>query len=123
MGEIVQSVRVNGVRVNALFDSGADVNYLSERIAKKVRLFMRQKVKFMGADGLPHVGRFADIGIDILNRYGTTQVIVTDILPRDGFDLFLGQSFLQDNEVTLDFKNDRMFFSGHQPRNKKLPRM
>jgi len=60
---------------------------------------------------------------EIYNRTGSTLVIITDILPQDGFDMILGQRFLQDNEVELDFNNNEFRFSTHQPKMRKIGRI
>lgn len=123
MGEISQSLRVNGVRVNALYDSGATGNYLSSRLAKRVRLYLEKNYSFEGIDGIKHTGRIAHISVDIMGREGSTRVVVTDILPNDGFDVILGQPFLQDNEVVLDYKKDKMRFTSHQPKLRRIGRI
>jgi predicted aspartyl protease len=123
MGEISQSVLVNGVRVKALIDSGATDNYLSKRVSDKVRLFLGKSSFFETIDGEHFKGKVAHVTVKVFNRLGSCEVVVTDILPRDGYDLVLGQSFLQDNEVSLDFEKDMMKYSGHQPKIRRIGRL
>lgn len=123
MGEIKQSVKVNGVRVRALMDSGATDNFLSERVAKRVGLFLEKKYSFATADGKRHSGRIAHATIDVYRKMGSTSVVVTNMLPQDGYDLILGQAFLQDNEVELDFSKDAMRYGSRQPRIRRIGRL
>lgn len=123
MGEISQSVKVNGVRVNALLDTGATENYLSDRISKKINIPLGNKYFFRGVDGIKNSGRISNVWIDIFRRGGSTRVVVIDILPQDGYDIILGQTFLQDNEVILDFRKDKFSFGGHQPKLRRIGRI
>jgi predicted aspartyl protease len=124
MGEISRSVLVNGVRVKALLDSGATDNHLSQRVADRVHLFNSgRKISFETANGQKLRGWIGNVGIRLNNRFGSTEVVVSNVLPRDGYDLILGQNFLQDNEVKLDFKKDVMEYGSHQPKIRRVGRL
>lgn len=124
MGELSRSVLVNGVRVKALLDSGATDNHLSKRIADRVHLFNEgRKISFETADGHKHSGWVSSVVIRLNNRSGSTDVIVSNVLPRDGYDLILGQNFLQDNEVILNFAKDVMEYGSHQPKIRRVGRL
>lgn len=123
MGEISQSIKVNGVRVKALLDSGATENYLSSRIAKKTNLMLGKKYVFTGIDGVRNIGYLSYVWIDVRRRGGSTKVVVTDVLPMDGYDIILGQTFLQDNEVSLNFAKDSFKFNSHQPKMRRIGRI
>lgn len=123
MGEIAQSIKVNGIRVKALLDSGATENYISMRLARKLRLFFVGSYYFVGIDGVKHKGQKCGVWISINRRGGSTKVIATDLLPQDGYDIILGQTFLQDNEVILNFKKDKFKFGDRQPKMRKIGRI
>ncbi len=123
MGEISQSIKVNGLRINALLDSGATENYLSESVAKRLKLPIGKKYQFKGIDGIRNTGYISYITTEIMHRAGSTRVIITNILPQDGYDIILGQTFLQDNEIILNFKKDKFRFSKHQPQIRRIGRI
>ena len=123
MGEISRFVKVNGVRVKALYDSGASNNFLSKRVADKLRLYLKGRRSFVLADGKKVVGQVSGVWVEIDDRGGSTGVVVSNILPQDGYDLILGQEFLQDNEVELDFADDSLRFGGHQPKVRRVGRL
>ena len=123
MGEISQSVQVNGFRITALLDSGATSNYISKSVAKILNLRLGADYAFKGIDGLKHIGKISYITLKIFRRIGSTEVVVTDVLPQDGYNLILGQTFLQDNEVVLDFKKDKFKFGKHQPKINRIGRI
>jgi hypothetical protein len=123
MGEISQSIKVNGVRATALFDSGATENYLSTKLADKLSLRLGKKYAFQGIDGVRNSGRLSYVWVDVRNRGGSTRVVVTDLLPQDGYDIILGQAFLQDNEVLLNFKKEKFSYGERQPKMRRIGRI
>ena len=123
MGEIHQSIKVNGNRVSSLLDSGATDNYISLNLANKLNLVKGEKYFFKGIDGKQRTGHISYVTTEIMKRTGSTMVVVTDLLPQDGYDIILGQRFLQDNEVKVNFKKDNFRFSEHQPKIKRMGRI
>jgi hypothetical protein len=123
MGEISQSVKVNGVRAQALLDSGATENYISKRLAKRLRLYNAGDYAFQGISKVRHKGFISGVWISVMHRGGSTRVIATDLLPQDGYDVILGQPFLQDNEVKIDYAKDKFKYSNHQPRARRIGRI
>lgn len=123
MGEISQSIRVNSVRVNALIDTGATMNYMSKSLATRLKIPLYEKYKFSGIGHKIFNAHIAYVTTQVFNRTGSTCVAVTDMLPMDGYDIILGQQFLQDNEVILDFKKDKFRFSEHQPKIRRIGRL
>lgn len=123
MGEISQSIKVNNVRVNALLDSGATENYLSKKIAEKLKIPLKGEYTFYGIDNKINIGYISNVWIDVKSRGGSTRVIVTDLLPQDGYDIILGQTFLQDNEVQINFEKDSFKFGSRQPKMRRIGRI
>ena len=123
MGEISQSVKVNGKRTVALFDSGATDNLISKKLSDELGLYLKGTHEFVGIDGKRRRGSISGVWVDMYGRGGSTIVVVTDLLPQDGYYLILGQQFLQDNEVILDFEKDRLMYTQHQPKMRRVGRI
>lgn len=123
MGEIKQSVKVGGIRVLALLDSGATENFISLKLAKKLKLPLLKKYEFKGIDGIKNIGRISGVYLFIKGRGSSNSIVVTDILPQDGYHIILGQRFLQDNDVILDFKKDKFELGTHHQKMRKIGRI
>lgn len=123
MGEIRQSLKIRGMkgekRVDALFDSGATTNYLRTDIAKMIGAFNLGDVEYEVADGRVLKGYMSSILVFIRNRFSETPVIVTDTQEA----LILGQTFLQENRIILNFKRDKISFNVNQPKVMRMNRL
>ena len=141
MGEMKKNlrVRVRGtiIRLNALFDSGAEYNFVNIRILEKLifrnklaKMMLRKtggyelclgpKEKFELGDGTVRMGYRTAVSVFWRNRYITTEAVVTEYIQEQ---LILGQPFLQNNNVILNFKNDTFELSKHAPKYHKIGRM
>ncbi len=127
MGELKKSVTIIGLkgkkRVLALFDSGATENFVSLKLAKELAMYKYEDFYFTVADGRKKKGYLTSAIIEIMRRDGETKLVVTDALPQDGYNIILGQRFLQDNEVILNFKKDKVRYSKYQPYNRRIGRL
>jgi hypothetical protein len=108
MGEIRQSIEIqsgngNYIRVNALFDSGASHCYLNKKFEGKIPLPNLGSVKLNNSDGKSSIGYNSIISVSIRGKLGYIGVTVCEL----GEDLLLGQDFLQENNVILNFKKDK----------------
>ena len=124
MGEINQSVQIGSYgrwfRVNALFDSGADMSYIKLSLAKKINAPIYSKVKTRLGDGSELQGYLSQINVKIKNRIGLSDVIVVHKL--DG-DLILGQDWMQKNDIILNMKKEKFTYGLGQPKIKKIYRL
>lgn len=121
MGEISQNLKIQGLkgeeRVNALFDSGATTSYIKKSIAKKIGLANLGDIEFEVANGQIMQGYLSSILVYIKNRFAETQVIVS---PKLSEQLILGQNFMQQNDIILNFKHDKIRFGESQPKVRKV---
>ena len=124
MGEIIQSMQVGHYgkwkRVKALFDSGANFSFLKSSIAKSINAPKFRRVKTILGDGSKVDGVLSQINVKIGNRIGLADVIIIDKL--DG-DLFLGQNFMQKNDIILNMQKEKLQYGKGQPRQIKIFRM
>ena len=124
MGEIRQKISVGRtgkwVRVNMVFDSGATASYLKESIAKRIQAPKFQVIETILGDGSIVEGYLSQIKLKIGNRIGLLDV---NVLPTLDGDLFIGQDFMQMNDVLLDMKNERFIFGKGQPIIKRKHRL
>jgi len=124
MGEIRQSLKIRGMkderRVNAIFDSGATTSYIRENVANKIGLVNLGDVEFELVTGKIEIGYLSSILVFIRNRYAETGVIVS---PKLTDDLVLGQNFMQENDLILNFKRDKIRFGITQPKVRKVNRI
>ncbi|MCK5342648.1 MAG: retroviral-like aspartic protease [Candidatus Heimdallarchaeota archaeon] len=126
MGEISKRITVSyfrdrPVRVKALIDSGATDNFVNLKTTKKLGITERmlgEKVYYSTAKKKKEVGRLTSFRIWRRNRFVSTEFIVADIHE----DLILGQTFLQDNHVIVNFSNDTFELGKYAPRIRKIAR-
>lgn len=124
MGEIRQSVEVGHygkwIRVNAIFDSGAEISFLNKRIADKINAPQYSQVSTILGDGRKTKGYLSQINVKIQNRVGLADVIIIEGL--DG-DLLIGQDWMQKNDIVLDMRDEKFRYGTGQPRLKKVYRL
>ena len=117
----VSFFRDRPVRVKALIDSGATDNFVNLKIAKKLGITDRmlgEEVYYSTANKKKEIGKLTSFRIWRRNRFISTEFIVADI----DEDLVLGQTFLQDNHVKVNFSNDTFELGKYAPRVRKIAR-
>ena len=141
MGEIKKNIRVRVrgsiIRLNALFDSGAEYNFINMRVIEKLilknklakmmlektggyELCFGPKEEFELGDGSVRTGYITAVSVFWQNRYVTTEAMITEHIQEQ---LVLGQPFMQLNDVILNFKKDTFRLSKYAPKYYKRPRL
>lgn len=141
MGEISKSLRITTnwgmVRLKALIDSGAEENFIRLDILEKMIIkgkmtrhaykkyggrerFIGPRGDFDLADGSKKIGYLTAIRVHWENRFIGTEVIASEDI---GEQLVLGQPFLQDNHVIINFSKGTLTLGKHAPKYHKIPRL
>lgn len=119
MSEIRQSLQIIGnkkIRVDALIDTGANMNYMKEGVAEKVfvpEYIKTQKRKMIDVhftDNIKIKGYRVDCVIQVLKEMRPISFIVIDEDFGEDIDVIIGVPFLQYNSGFLDFSSDKMRF-------------
>jgi len=109
MGEIKRKVTLIGnkgrVRTQALIDSGATNSAISLKLANKVGLPKLSSVKVQMADGRFIKGNETTALIIIQRSKLSIKLI---IFKKMIDNLIIGQDFIQNHDIKIDFRNDIM---------------
>lgn len=122
MGEKKQSLIIIGkkeIRVDALLDSGANTSYIDVSLAKKLGLqsFKNHKEKVFLGDGSSVYGYKVIFEVKIQNRVKPIKAIAINVPEQ----LVIGHDFMQDNDVIIDYVNEKIKFSKRIPlKNRRL---
>lgn len=124
MGEIRKRLKImfggRTTTVNTLIDSGATHNFIKPKFVNKIKSSMWGKAEYYMGDGKKkYVGQHTGFFIIRRNRLKSVDAIATNEIDED---LVLGQKFLQDNHVIINFSNDTFEFGEHAPRVRKIAR-
>ena len=109
---IVLPLEVNGVILNALVDSGASFNYISEKSLKHVNLPQldfdktSHRVQVANKTVLKSIGS-VHLDINLEENTFDTKFTVMETL---SFDVILGMSFLKQNRVVIDAEEGTINF-------------
>ena len=116
---IVLHLEVNGVILNALIDSGACFNYISNKAYKHVNLSDKES-QF---DKTKHQGKVANK--TVLSSIGSVKLDINleentfntkfNIMESLSFDVILGMSFLKENRVLIDAEEGNIHFKAFSP--------
>ena len=120
MGEIKKKITVfyfrnKQIEVNALIDSGATDNFINFKTMQKLGIQKNMcsgQTKFYLGDGTEKQGWLTSFSIKRRNRFVTINAIAGDIEE----DMVLGQPFLQNYHVKLNFKNDTFELGRYSPK-------
>lgn len=126
MGEISKVITVSffrdrTVRVKALIDSGATDNFVNLKTVKKIGIessMWGKKIYYSTAKHKKETGRLTSFFVHRRDRFISTEFIVADIME----DLVLGQTFLQDNHVKVNFSKNSFELGKYAPRVRKIAR-
>lgn len=120
MGEIKKKMTVfysknRLVDVNVLIDSGATDNFINLKTMQRLGIqknICYKQVNFYLGDGTRKSGWLTSVSIKRRNRFVTINAIAGDIEE----DMVLGQPFLQNYHVKLNFKNDTFELGRFSPK-------
>lgn len=107
------TAHVNGVRVKAVLDSGAEASVMSEGLAQKFgfkRVPCKGTVKSALGEG---PARGTTEMVDVIVHGVKTQVRMS-LLPIPGCEVLLGMDWLEKARATVDFENKVLYFNGKQ---------
>jgi len=123
MGEIRKKIKImwggRSTTVDALIDSGATDNFIKPKLIEKIHGEMWDTAKYYLGDGRKRLGKWTSFFIQRRNRRVSVYAIATDKIEED---LVLGQEFLQDNHVKVNFSNDTFELGKYAPRTRKIAR-
>lgn len=141
MGEISKNLRVmtnwGTVKLKVLIDSGAEDNFIRLNIIEKMiikgkmtkqayekyggrKRFIGPEGDFDFPDGTKKIGYLTGLRVYWRNRFIETRAVATEDIQEQ---LVLGQPFLQDNHVIINFKNDSFTLGKYAPKYHKIPRL
>lgn len=122
MGEIYQSLKIRGkktIRLNALIDTGATVSVIKEKHAKRAQLPRTRStyVFFGGTIKVPATEAVMFVRI----RDGEVPASVC-IVKDKAIDenLVLGMDFLQNEDVVIDYRIDKVRMLRKRPKKYRL---
>jgi predicted aspartyl protease len=106
-------------RVDALLDSGASTSFIDIELAKElgIPLFERFKEKVTLANGQEVIAYEVTFQIKIGRRVKSINALATET--DDKF--VIGHDFMQDDNIILDFRNEKIKFDKKIPlRNRRI---
>ena len=104
------------MRALALLDSGADISAISNRLAKRLQL------KASGRDTIETITGKKE-NVDLVSaklHFGKTHKFMNFAVMDISDDIIIGHPEMQYNQMTLDFKNDKIKFKTEKNRPKRL---
>jgi len=114
MGEKRQYLYVVGKtkeRVNALLDSGANTSYIDVKLANKLKIPLYRQEKVEMGNGEVVYGHRVVFEVEIENKIKPIRAIAMNIPEK----LVIGHDFMQDNDVIIDYVNEKIRFSKRIP--------
>ena len=101
-------IRVGGMNIRALLDSGATCSCMSGKFAKSIGVQLTSDTKRIGGiDGV--VGTLGTCVTDVkVRKYHTEQFFQVLNDPIAGYDVLLGQDFWRANSLGVQFENDQL---------------
>lgn len=117
--QFVTIISKRDMRVKALLDSGASANYINIDLARKLGYssFMWGSAMITLGNGKKIKGYYVPLSVKV---YGRVKGMMALAIPSDE-KLIIGHPFMQDNDVILDYKNEKIRFSKRIPKaNRRL---
>lgn len=93
-------------RVTALFDSGAETTFITEKLASTLGLPKYRKTFVNLADRTRRSGYESVMLVKINKRSFPVKVVVTSGLGKD--TMIVGVDFMQNRHITIDFENHKV---------------
>ena len=101
---------VNGVKVDALIDTGAQVTLLNKKIFDKIQPQPSLKRTSVSVSGACTGSELRVVGVAKLNlTLGNINILwPVYVCENINIPMLLGEDFLRDNGILIDFSNDRL---------------
>jgi RNase H-like domain found in reverse transcriptase/Reverse transcriptase (RNA-dependent DNA polymerase)/Integrase zinc binding domain/Retroviral aspartyl protease/Chromo (CHRromatin Organisation MOdifier) domain len=129
LGLLVAKGFVNSAPCKILFDNGAEINYLSHRLAKQLQVETKeanQHATFADGTSTPLHQTIVPVTLKI---EGYTESIYLAVCPLSSYDVILGKQWLskydpmishKTNEITFQFQNQNVTIQADLERHKSL---
>ena len=101
------SVSIKNVKIKALFDSDAELNYMSKRLTNSTQLFIRQEINIVIINFTDERVRFFDVCKSIfINIENIIISISIFVIERSNHELFLNRFFQRITRINVVNIND-----------------
>ncbi|MGO9139523.1 MAG: retroviral-like aspartic protease family protein [Syntrophales bacterium] len=110
---LVEAVLNGGVKAKMVFDTGADIVVITEELSKKLRQDLSQAGEtiklYTNCGEVKGISFVVDkIELGNVGKENVRSVITPDDFSLNGFEGFLGLSFLGDFKITVDYQRGRI---------------
>ncbi|KAG0435924.1 Retrovirus-related Pol polyprotein from transposon opus, partial [Dictyocoela muelleri] len=111
-------IRINDLQLTAMIDTGADKNYISKDIITKIQIETDKMEKPLPAEcangDLINITHTAKISFKCAADKTIDYLCIFHILPCKKNTIILGMTFLKQNQVLIDLKNNIIVIDGRE---------
>ena len=122
MGEIYQSLRIRWkrtIRIEAFIDTGADTSIIKEKYANQAGLpkIRNSYVFFGGTIRVPSIKSAMFVLVGKRETISPVEIVKNHVIDKN---LILGQDFLQNKDVVIDYRIDKIRLLRKKPKYHRL---
>ncbi|KAG0438354.1 hypothetical protein DMUE_3145 [Dictyocoela muelleri] len=109
-------IRINDVELNAMINTGANINYISTDIVTKIKLESHELESLLPSEcangEVMNIRHTAKIRFKCAAYKDIEYLGVHYVLPKNKYSVIFGMSFLKQNIAEIDLKNNLITLDG-----------